>query len=172
MSVRRAPCSLRDATLIILGLPCVLRALPCSATLCCGLVRYTLRSLSRLAAMAEVWEHGGVQSIATGIERGSISEIPPVQKFVLEPPSPGRQPQNSLSTLHAVGAHSGGWGRVWGRGRARAAAQTLSGPPGALRGPFLARPRPARPPRARLASLRCGGPLQPLGERPEGGGKR
>ena len=71
-----------------------------------------------------------------------------------------------------VGAHSGGWGRVWGRGRARAAAQTLSGPPGALRGPFLARPRPARPPRARLASLRCGGPLQPLGERPEGGGKR
>ena len=70
------------------------------------------------------------------------------------------------------GAHSGGWGRVWGRGRARAAAQTLSGPPGALRGPFLARPRPARPPRARLASLRCGGPLQPLGERPEGGGKR
>jgi len=113
-----------------------------------------------------------MQSIATGIERGSISEIPPVQKFVLEPPSPGRQPQNSLSTLHAVGAHSGGWGRVWGRGRARAAAQTLSGPPRALRGPFLARPRPARPPRARLASLRCGAPLQPLGERPEGGGKR
>ena len=60
MSVRRAPCSLRDATLIILGLPCVPRALPCSATLCCGLARYTLRSLSRLAAMAEVWEHGGV----------------------------------------------------------------------------------------------------------------
>ena len=28
----------------------------------------------------------------------------------------------------------------------RAAAQTLSGPPGALRGPFFARPRPARPP--------------------------
>ena len=54
----------------------------------------------------------------------------------------------------------------------RAAAQTLSGPPGALRGPFFARPRPARPPRARLASLRCGPPLQPLGERPEGGGKR
>ena len=51
MSVRRAPCSLRDATLIILGLPCVPRALPCSATLCCGLARYTLRSLSRLAAM-------------------------------------------------------------------------------------------------------------------------
>ena len=46
MSVRRAPCSLRDATLIILGLPCVPRALPCSATLCCGLVRYTLLSLS------------------------------------------------------------------------------------------------------------------------------
>ena len=58
------------------------------------------------------------------------------------------------------------------RGRARAAAQTLSGPPGALRGPFLALLLLARLPRARLASLRCGGPLQPLGERPEGGGKR
>ena len=55
--------------------------------------------------------------------------------------------------------------------RARAAAQTLSGPPGALRGPFLARLLLARLPRARLASLRCGGPLQPLGERPEGGKK-
>ena len=65
MSVRRAPCSLRDATLIILGLPCVPRALPCSATLCCGLARYTLRSLSRLAAMAEVWEHGGVLCFQT-----------------------------------------------------------------------------------------------------------
>ena len=65
MSVRRAPCSLRDATLIILGLPCVLRALPCSATLCCALARYTLRSLSRLAAMAEVWEHGGVLCFQT-----------------------------------------------------------------------------------------------------------
>ena len=48
MSVRRAPCSLRDATLIILGLPYVPRALPCSATLSCGLARYTPRSLSRL----------------------------------------------------------------------------------------------------------------------------
>ena len=65
MSVLRAPCSLRDATLIILGLPCVPRALPCSATLCCALARYTLRSLSRLAAMAEVWEHGGVLCFQT-----------------------------------------------------------------------------------------------------------
>jgi hypothetical protein len=65
MSVRRAPCSLRDATLINLGLPCVPRALPCSVTLCCGLARYTLRSLSRLAAMAEVWEHGGVLCFQT-----------------------------------------------------------------------------------------------------------
>jgi hypothetical protein len=70
-----------------------------------------------------------------------------------------------------VGAHSAGWGRVWGRGRARAAAQTLSGPPGALRGPFFARPRPARPPAGSpgLAPLR--GPAAAARRAPGGRGQ-
>ena len=53
----------------------------------------------------------------------------------------------------------------------RAAAQTLSGPPGALRGPFFARPRPARPPAGSpgLAPLR--GPAAAARRAPGGRGQ-
>ena len=71
-----------------------------------------------------------------------------------------------------VGAHSAGWGRVWGRGRGARRLRPCPDHPGPSVARFSRARGPRAPPRARLASLRCGGPLQPLGERPEGGGKR